>query len=302
MSSAAPPTPPTDHEVLIDAVRAVMAPLARLAVARGLTCASAEEALRLAFVQAARDEQLALGHAPHRLVSRISTVTGINRREVTRLVEAVDAGPPVPEVSLVSQLFTRWLSDRALRVRGKPMTLSRQGEAPSFEALARSITQDVHPRSLLDELCRLQLARWDTDADTVTLLQDGFTPRGDWQRMLGFLGHNVGDHLQAAVQNVLAEEPVHFEQAVFTDGLSAESVEMLRDLARRHWQSLLSEAVPLLEQRRQDDAPLGEAARRRVRLGLFTFHDDTAAAEADEANGANGSQGMAPVRAKPKET
>jgi len=284
MPSLDTPKPPSDQEVLLDALRQVMAPLARLAVARGLTCASAEEALKQAFVHAARDEQIALGHAPHRLVSRISTVTGINRREVTRLVEAVDAGPPVPEVSLVSQVFTRWLSDRSLRVRGKPRPLPRQGDAPSFEALARSVTQDVHPRGLLDELCRLQLARWDTDSDTVTLIQDGFTPRGDWQRMLGFLGSNVGDHLQAAVQNVLAEEPTHFEQAVFADGLSPDSVEALRVLARRHWKTLLSEAVPLLESRIEADAQAGHADRRRVRLGLFTYHEDTAAHEAAGAH------------------
>lgn len=286
MPASAAPTPPTDQEVLLDALRGVMAPLARLAVDRGLTFASAEEALKQAFVHAARDEQLALGLAPNRLVSRISTATGINRREVTRLVQSAGSAPPVPEASLASQLFTRWLSDRSLRVRGKPRPLPRQGDAPSFEALARSVTQDVHPRSLLDELCRLQLARWDTDADTVTLIQDGFTPRGDWQRLLGFLGNNVGDHLQAAVQNVLADEPVHFEQAVFADGLSAESVEMLRALARRHWKTLLSEAVPLLENRIEEDALSGGTAHRRVRLGLFTYHEDTAASPAADAEGA----------------
>lgn len=299
MSSPDSPPPLTDHEVLLDALRAVMAPLARLAVARGLTYASAEETLKQAFVHAARGEQLALGQAPHRLVSRISTVTGINRREVTRLVQAAADGPPVPDASLASQLFTRWLSDRSLRVRGKPRPLPRQGDAPSFEALARSVTQDVHPRSLLDELCRLQLARWDVEDDTVTLIQDGFTPRGDWQRMLGFLGSNVGDHVQAAVQNVLADESLHFEQAVFADALSPESVEMLRALARRHWKTLLSEAVPLLENRIEEDALAGGTVRSRVRLGLFTYHEDTAAAHAGQADGVDGA---APASPKLRET
>jgi len=48
MPSSDIPKPPTDHEVLIDALRAVMAPLARLAVARGLTHANAEEVLKQA--------------------------------------------------------------------------------------------------------------------------------------------------------------------------------------------------------------------------------------------------------------
>ncbi|WP_290871247.1 DUF6502 family protein [Aquabacterium sp.] len=276
MSDTLPSTAPSDQDALLDALQSVLMPLARLAVAKGLTFAATEESLKQAFVRAAQEAQLAQGLPAHRLVSRISTATGINRREVTRLTQA-DTGAPRPEAaSLVSQLFTRWLSDRSLRLKGKPRSLPRHGEAPSFEALARSVTQDVHPRSLLDELCRLKLARWDEASDTVSLVEDGFTPHGDTQRMLAFLGSNTGDHLQAAVSNVLSDEPVHFEQAVFAEGLSAESVEQLRVLARRHWKTLLAEAVPLLESRIEADATQPETARRRVRMGLFTFHADDA--------------------------
>jgi hypothetical protein len=258
--------------------------LAQLSVAKGLTFATVEEALKQAFVRAAQEAQLAQGLPAHRLVSRISTTTGINRREVTRLTQA-DADAPQPTgASLVSQLFTRWLSDRSLRVRGKPRALPRQGETMSFEALARSVTQDVHPRTLLDELCRLNLASWDADTDTVSLIQDGFSPHGDWQRMMEFLGHNVGDHLRGAVTNVLGDEPVHFEQAVFADGLSEASVEQVRALARRHWKTLLSEAVPLLEERIEEDSQSPAQATRRVRLGLFSYQEEVAPAEVPVAS------------------
>jgi hypothetical protein len=275
-SPAKPPS--SDQDALLDAVQSILAPLATLAVAKGLTFATVEESLKLAFVRAAQEAQLAQGLPAHRLVSRITAATGINRREVTRLTQTGADAPQPTGASLVSQLFTRWLSDRALRVRGKPRALPRQGAAPSFEALARSVTQDVHPRTLLDELCRLNLARWDEAADTVSLIVDGFTPHGDLQRMLEFLGSNVGDHLQAAVGNVLADEPAHFEQAVFAQNLSEQSVDEVRNLARRHWKALLADAVPLLEQRMQADAqdPSGAdstSATRRVRLGLFTYQE-----------------------------
>jgi len=277
MASKSGSTPPTDHDALLDAIQAVLAPLADLSVAKGLTFATVEEALKQAFVRSAQEAQLAQGLPASRLVSRISAATGINRREVTRLTQS-DAGAPTPAgASLVSQLFTRWVSDRQLRVKGKPRVLPRQGDAPSFETLARSITQDVHPRTLLDELCRLNLARWDAGTDTVHLTQDGFTPRGDWQRMIAFLGDNVGDHLRAAVDNVLSDEPAHhFEQAVFAQGLSSESVEQVQTLARKHWKALMTEAVPLLERRIELDAKAPDDATRRVRLGLFTFQEDLA--------------------------
>ncbi len=283
--SDAPTSPPTDQDALLDVLQAVMTPLAQLAVAKGLTYSGAEEALKRAYVRAAREAQIEAGHAPHRLVSRISTATGINRREVTRLTET-DTGRPVPApVSLASEVFTRWLSDPNYCEDGQPgcpKALPRQGLAPSFETLARSVTQDVHPRSLLDELVRLGLAQIDSQSDLVSLLQQGFVPKGDWQRMLAFLRDNVSDHLHAAVGNVLADKSAHFEQAVFADQLSHESVELVRDLARQHWKQLLSEAVSLLERRMVVDRESGASANQRVRLGLFTYHEAQAQLSPDK--------------------
>ena len=58
--------------------------------------------------------------------------------------------------------------------------LPRQGAAPSFESLAQEITRDVHPRSLLDELCRLGLATWDEAGDTVALSREAFVRLVNW--------------------------------------------------------------------------------------------------------------------------
>jgi len=43
-----------------------------------------------------------------------------------------------------------------------------------FEALAQSITRDVHPRSMLDELVRLGLVQHDEDLDSVSLARSEF--------------------------------------------------------------------------------------------------------------------------------
>ncbi len=269
----------TDQQALLAALAAIMVPMARLAVARGLPFSDLEESLKQAVVQAAKEAQVAQGFSEHRLVSRISTSTGINRREVTRLTQEGDVRKRPVGASLASQLVTRWLSEPLLRKRGgKAKPMPRMGDFPSFETLARGLTQDVHPRSLLDEICRLGMAHWDTETDTITLTQDSFTPRGNWQHMVGFLGGNVGDHLSGAVNNVLGAAPVHIEQAVFADALSAESIELLQGLARRHWQQMLQEAVPLLEERRALDAQDPATADHRVKLGLYAFHEEASQA------------------------
>jgi hypothetical protein len=258
------------RQALQDALRTLLVPLAQLAVARGLPFSAVDEMLKVAFVQAASDAHPTL--LPHRRVSRISTVTGINRREVTRLT--LEAEPPRPRGrSLVSELFAHWLSDRRYRDGdGRPLALPRQGAAPSFESLAQEITRDVHPRSLLDEMLRLELAALDPATDTVRAAATA-SPRGDIVPLLGFLGDNVGDHLAAAVENTLGSARQHFEQALFADGASDETLEWVRERVRQEWQDLRSALVPELERRLEVDGKSTPPATRRVRVGLFTFDD-----------------------------
>ena len=274
-----PTGPAAEQQALQAALAGLLAPVARLAVARGLPFAAVEEMLKLAFVQAA--DAAHPGLLAHRKVSRISTTTGINRREVTRLTQQAPR-TAAHSRTLASEVFAHWLSAPAYRDRrGGPRVLPRQGPAPSFETLAQTITRDVHPRSLLDEMLRLSLASWDEAEDRVTLA-DFAVPRGDDARMLGLLGDNVGDHLRAAVDNVLGDSPSHFEQAVFASGLSDASLAALRPLLKPHWQALLNALVPVLEAQVEADALQQPAPRGRVRIGLYSYQltDAEAAAEA----------------------
>ncbi len=272
--------PPSD-DALAQALAQVLAPLARLALARGLTHATLDEWLKQALVAAADEQHAAL--PPHRRVSRISTATGIHRREVTRLVEVLREGAartPPPQRSLASELFTHWRTDPAFcDRRGSPAELPRCGPAPSFEALAQAITRDVHPRSLLDELLRLGVAALDRERDSVRLVREAFVPQGDAARMVATLGRNVGSHFAAAVDNVVHDDRRHFEQAIFADGLSEASLEQLRGLVRDQWQALMDGLVPALEAMVARDAEAAEsvepgqadAPRQRIRLGLYSF-------------------------------
>lgn len=269
------PTPDAQEQsALSDAVRAVLAPVARLALARGVPFATLEELLRQAVVQAADAAHPDL--LPHRKVSRISTSTGINRREVTRLIQVLRegrAGETPARRSVATEVFAHWLTAARYRDgRGAPRVLPRQGRAPSFESLAHGVTRDVHPRSILEELVRLGLAVHDPARDTVKLMRDAFVPRGDAVRMLQFLGANVGDHFAAAVDNVLGDGKQHFEQAVFADGLGERSLEEFRRLVTQEWQALLEKLVPALEAMVERDAG-SEQVRQRVRIGLYTFNE-----------------------------
>lgn len=263
------------------ALEGLLAQVARLSVARGLPVAPVEELLRAAFVRAASAAHPGLPE--HRKVSRIATTTGLNRREVTRLVQQQAAGAsPRPHTSPAGQVFLQWRNQPAWRgADGQPLVLPRMGPAPSFEALAQQVTTDVHARSLLDELVRLGLVRWDEVTDTVALAGERFVARGDAVRPLAFLGDNVGDHLRAAVDNVLAgaagDAPPHLEQAVFAWGLSADSLAALQPAVRAQWQQLVQSLAPQLRERVAADAAARPAnappPAGRIRIGLYAYQE-----------------------------
>lgn len=274
--------PESDADTALQrALERLMSEIARLCLAHGMAFADAEEMLKRAYVNAAR-AALHPGSGT-RDISRVSTATGLNRREVTRISNEAGA-PPAPRRSPATQVFTRWVGSPLLRGEGGEVrSLKRQGPAPSFEALAQSVTRDVHPRSLLDELCRLGLASLDESTDTVRLLRDSFVPGDDQARMLDFLGSNVGDHLATAVTNVLGKEAAQLEQAIFADELSDESLAAVRKLVAEQWKTLLGALVPRLQALIDADRDAGRRAHKRIRIGLYSHQ-----AGMDERSGTDG--------------
>lgn len=272
----------SEDGALLRTLNCLLVPLARLCLAKGVTFATAEEVLKLAFVHEA--SAVEPGLPEHGKVSRISTATGINRREVKRLTK-VEAPERTTKHSHASELLARWTTDQDYRSHNSVLTaLNRLGPVPSFEALAQSITRDVHPRSLLDELIRLNLVTFDEKLDLVTLTLSSFVPRNDIQQMLDFLGDNVGDHLNAAVANVLNARKNHLEQAVFADELSSESVEALKPIVMGEWNALHERMVPFITSLIETDRLAGRKQDHRVRIGLYAFDDTTTESRASQKN------------------
>ncbi len=260
----------SEQAALLDTFRALLRPMAQLAISKGVSYASLDELLRATLVDSAKRQ---FGGTPaHGLVSRISTATGLNRREVTRLVSQ-EAMAGSPKRWLAGEVFTKWLSDPAYKDAndGKPMALPRQGGEPSFESLAHGITKDVHPRSLLEELCRLGMAAIDEASDHVVLVKDAMVPKNDFSKMVAFVAGNVGDHLEGSVANVLGDGNVHFDQAIVADELSPASIHQARALIQRQWQTMFDALIPELTALIERDQTTGALQDQQIRIGLYSY-------------------------------
>ena len=225
-------------------------PLARLAISKGWRFGDVSDCLRQAYVDAARESAGESGS-----VSRLSVMTGLQRRDVDRLLQSTrtETARPDPLARLVAQ----WLA----RFDGAP--LARREGAASFDQLALSIRKDVHPRTMLDALVAAGTVA--VHDDEVHLIKHAYVPLEGSEEQTRYLGQNVGDHLSVAVANVVGDQP-GYDLAVHYDGLSDEAVEALQAL----WRARMG---PVLQDLNDKAAVLQDesAGTLRFRAGGYFF-------------------------------
>jgi hypothetical protein len=262
------PDPDDARAATLQAAMAILEPLAGLLLARQLRHADAEELLKAAFVQAAARSFADKAQQPS--ASNVSVATGIRRREVTRLLAAPLPATP-RKVPMPSQARLLWITDPDyLDNHGQPRRLPRSapdGE-PSFARLAASISKDVHPRALLEELIRTGAV--DEDGDHVVLRQRLFSPSPKQGAAMKIAGANLGDHVSAVLHNLEEQGPPFTERAVFADGLTEASAHRAADLARDVWAKALVELRPKLQALVDLDAD-AQDKHWRMRIGMYGY-------------------------------
>ncbi len=277
------PTGPTDGDAAgAEAMLAMLRPLAGIALTLGLKLPELVELTKIALTEAARARP-----ATARSDSRIAVMTGVHRKDLRRLRERGER-LLLRRRSIAAEAFSRWLSDPLfLTHRGRPRVLPRNrpdGAGRSFDGLVASISRDVHPRGVLDELQRLGLAALD-GRDRVRLTAPAFVPGRDRDALLRFAAANVADHLHATDLN-LRDGPTRFlEQAIYADELSQRSAEEFNTATREAWEVMFTQMMPRLRRLFERDRREGLEMTHRVRLGMYGVvarRDPAALEPADE--------------------
>jgi hypothetical protein len=202
---------------------------------------------------------------------------------VRRLREEDRAPEDMTALNVLSEVVTRWATDRRYRTReGKPRVLARSATARSsvsFSSLAYSISSDLKPRPILDELVRLGMVTVDGE-ENVTLNVEAFVPPKDADERNFFLGENVGDHLAAGVHNLSGGDPPFLDQAVYSDDLSPESANALLHLSREQWSEVLRVVVRRTAELEAKDKAAGRATHR-INVGMYFYSEPRAVPPGD---------------------
>ena len=276
-------------EQVLEACAATLLPLIRYLLLEGANYPLFVRALKPVFVQAAQLELAQRGVKIHD--SSVSLLSGLHRKDIRELNQSrgaslSHAGP------VASLVFAKWVSDPAyVQKNGKPRRLVPHGPAPSFESLALSITQDVHPGSVLKSMEAQGMVRCEGEgsAERVVLQRDSFIPRDDLNEMLALFAANLQDHLAAAASNLRGGNPPFLEQAVFGSELSADSIAELEGMSRRLWEKASLEIIK--EASRLCARDKGCARPQRFRLGSYFYATAIAAAKPQDNSSERASDG-----------
>lgn len=181
----------------LTALRLILGPLIRYCVRKNISVQELTEVCKSLMIKAAVKEIEANKDKVN--TSRISVITGLNRREVSRLQKQVDS--PKLIASYASRVIGQWENDpEFLNNKKQPRPLSMAIANNEFKNLVAKISKDINHGTVLYDLER-------TDAiirkgDMLKLKRTSFSPVGNVEEGFNVLSEDIDDLLLAVEGNL----------------------------------------------------------------------------------------------------
>lgn len=254
------------RQALTAAVLQLLRPLVRVLLRHGMAYDEFAELARRAFVDVAERDFGLRGRK--QTTSRVSVITGLNRKEVARLQALNAAGHPgeaafAATLNRAARVVVGWQRDHA-GADGAALEL----DAVQFAALVRRHSGDMPARAVLDELRHTGTVTI-AENGAYRLQREGYVPQATDARKITLLGQHAADLLGTIDHNLSQPaEAARLQQRVFADNIPPEQLDAVRAAMRNAGLQALAEArAALIERDAGDTAPRPGA--QRVTLGVY---------------------------------
>jgi len=261
--------------ILAAAVARILKPLVCILLRNGMSYKTFADIARSQFVEVARKESGIGGRKQS--VSRIAVITGLTRKEVSRLLKysVPNDRDKSDRYHRASRVVSGWRRDKAFLVAGRrPAVLAIAGPGKSFQQLVKRYSGDVPHRAVLDELLNAGVVAC-PDENRVKLIERAYMPRGDETMKLHILGIDTA-HLIATISHNLKSDGAEprFQRKVLYDNLPDEALPALRKLSLKSAQALLEKLDGWLSSQDRDVNPeAGGSGRNTAGVGIYYFEE-----------------------------
>jgi hypothetical protein len=214
--------------------------------------------------------------------SRLALVTGLNRKEISRLrrLRKTLKSPVAVEENLVTHVIGRWMAGPPYAAAdGTPRRLVYDSERPSvasFARLVRELSVDIPVRSVLDELLRVGVVALLPDGD-VELRREAHIPSEDAAAKLTFLATDPAEVFRTIMHNIEHPDAPRLQRKVVYDNVGADALPEIRAAALRTGEQFIRRANALLAAHDRDRNPRAAGGQRtRVVLGTYYYEEEAA--------------------------
>lgn len=278
-------TTSSPNPAVVTAVEAVFEPLAQLLVEHGISSPQAETLLRAVCVHQAAKIGASRTRKPN--VSRVALVTGIDRAEVSRILES----PPAVGLALearrnrANRVLVGWHSDPRFLDRHRPRVLPIKHEdhrRASFWTLVNRYAPGVYPGLILSELFRVGAAE-KLDDQRVRARMRQYKAKHFSDEALSEMGARVRDLLRTLLTNATEAKWPRILRVAETLNVDARFLPLIRKMFSDRAEALIAGVQEELKSSRWRRA---RDTTSRVRVGLTVFSYEEL--RADRSNGTAG--------------
>ena len=267
----------SESSAITNMMKQILRPLVRLLLRNGVAFADFSAVARRIFVEVANDDFGLPGRKQS--VSRISILTGVNRKEVKRLLEESPTNEQAQkENNRAARVVSGWMRDNDFRLKSGKAKALRWGDPDSeggFEALVKRYSGDMTARAVLDELMRVGAVEFNKDKSTVTLTANGYIPAASNDELLRLSGNSINDLLKTIDHNLNTETgATRLQLSVAYDDVPDNGVELFRSFSREKSLELLHHLDEFLATHDRSVNPSTEGkGRYRTGLGIYYFEE-----------------------------
>ena len=254
-------------------LRKILSSVVRIMLRNGITYREFCEVSKEVFVEVASKDYGIRGRETN--VSRVSVLTGIDRKEVKRVKDLLLDHPQVHQAQQkqdrITRVLTAWHQDTAyLNQAQSPLILPIEGQ-DSFTSLAKAYAGDVPIRALLKEMLRVGVVE-EVESEKIKVLKREFIPaQSDPEAMLraSSVIHDLGSTLHHNLYEGGSEDhPLRFERRASNIYIDPEHIPEFREFVAKEGQAFLECIDAWLSEHEVADH---SNTTNTIRAGVSTF-------------------------------
>mgnify|MGYP000616214287 CR=1 FL=1 len=261
---------------LYNALFKLMRPLVKLLLRFGISHSEFTELSKRVYVSVAESEKEFRLDERKQSVSRISVLTGLNRKEVAKQQSLLQNDQLViSSHNRAAQVVNAWLRDEVYQDQaGEPLELSLSDGLVNFTTLVKKYSGDIPTRAVLDELLRVGAIR-KVEGDLLRLCSKAYIPQASDDEKLHMFGTSVTDLLNTLEHNIPCSlENSRLQLTLAYDNLPEEALAEFKTMSEEHaQQTLLTLNDWLSKQDRHISPSIKGHGRYRAGLGMYYFEE-----------------------------